>query len=234
MHAAHKISIEHFSDMLCIWAYIGQIRIDELKTEFGDSVKLKYHFLPVFGAVEVMMEKNWSSKGGIEAYNRHVLHVASRFDHVQVHPDIWLKNQPCSSISCHLFLKALQLLEADGIIDAAPNPDNNKTPFEQFVWYTRLAFFAELKNISHIDTLKSLAEELRLPVQQIVDRINSGEAYAALDSDSQLQQSYNVTGSPTLVFNSGRQIIYGNVGYRVIEANIRELINTPGHQASWC
>ncbi len=234
MTDSRKISIAHFSDMLCIWAYIAQIRVDELKSEFGPPIDLQYHFLPVFGGVEEMMEKNWSSRGGIEAYNKHVLNMSSRFDHIQVHPDIWLKNTPTSSIGCHLFLKALQLLEADEEIDPSVNPDNNKTLFEQFVWNVRLAFFRDLKDISHIDTLLQIAEDMDLPVHKIQQKINTGLAYAALDQDHDLQQSYNVTGSPTLVFNEGRQIIYGNVGYRVIEANIRELLSTPGHQASWC
>ena len=34
--------------------------------------------------------------------------------------------------------------------------------------------------------------------------------------------------------NEGRQLLAGNVGYRVIEANIRELLDTPGDQQSWC
>lgn len=33
--------------------------------------------------------------------------------------------------------------------------------------------------------------------------------------------------SPTLIFNEGRQRLNGNVGYRVIEANIRELRHNP-------
>jgi len=52
--------------------------------------------------------------------------------------------------------------------------------------------------------------------------------------DQQLKEKYRVVGSPTLVFNEGRQIIYGNVGYRVIEANINELLNECSTLASWC
>jgi hypothetical protein len=35
--------------------------------------------------------------------------------------------------------------------------------------------------------------------------------------------------------NDGRQKLYGNVGFRIIEANIQELLRAPvGDQASWC
>ncbi len=35
--------------------------------------------------------------------------------------------------------------------------------------------------------------------------------------------------------NAGRQILYGNVGYRLIEANLNELLRAPNSDdASWC
>ena len=44
-----------------------------------------------------------------------------------------------------------------------------------------------------------------------------------------------VQGSPTFVLNDGRQKLYGNVGFRIIEANIQELLREPKpDQASWC
>ena len=66
--------------------------------------------------------------------------------------------------------------------------------------------------------------------------IDNGEAYAALRRDSQLAEQHGVMGSPTYVFNDGRQLLYGNVGYRIIEANLRELLAAPADTAapSWC
>jgi hypothetical protein len=44
-----------------------------------------------------------------------------------------------------------------------------------------------------------------------------------------------VQGSPTYILNNGRQKLFGNVGYGVIEANIMELIRSPvAGAASWC
>lgn len=37
-----------------------------------------------------------------------------------------------------------------------------------------------------------------------------------------------------MTFNEGRQTLSRNVGYRVLEANIRELIERPAGQQSWC
>ena len=44
-----------------------------------------------------------------------------------------------------------------------------------------------------------------------------------------------IEGSPSFVLNGGRQKLYGDVGFRIIEANIEELLQVPGgDQASWC
>jgi hypothetical protein len=34
--------------------------------------------------------------------------------------------------------------------------------------------------------------------------------------------------------NGGRQILYGNVGYRILNANVEELLKHPEQEASWC
>ena len=44
-----------------------------------------------------------------------------------------------------------------------------------------------------------------------------------------------IEGSPSFVVNDGRQKLYGDVGFRIIEANMQELLRVPGgDQASWC
>jgi hypothetical protein len=38
-----------------------------------------------------------------------------------------------------------------------------------------------------------------------------------------------------MILNQGRQKLFGNVGYRIIEANIQELLREANpDQASWC
>ena len=43
--------------------------------------------------------------------------------------------------------------------------------------------------------------------------------------DYQLAREYQIKGSPTFVMNEGRQVLFGNVGYRVLRTNIEELLN---------
>ena len=112
------IRISYFSDVLCVWAYIAQIRLDELTTNFQDKISIDYHFAPIFGNAHEKLESRWRDRGGFKGYSDHVQKV--------------------------------------------------------------------------------------------------------------------VSVSPTLIFNEGRQRLNGNVGYRVIEANIRELLHNPPEEQSWC
>ncbi len=118
-----KIKVDHFSDVLCIWAYVSQIRVEELLTEFGDKVEVDYHFFPVFGDVPGKMEKSWGDRGGIETYNAHVQSVADKFDHLDIHPDVWVKNTPQSSLPAHLFLAAAKMAELSGLAREGPLPN---------------------------------------------------------------------------------------------------------------
>ena len=72
-----------------------------------------------------------------------------------------------------------------------------------------------------------VAEKLQLPLKNIHELIDSGKAFAALFQDDVAKNNYKVPGSPTLVLNEGRQMLYGNVGYRIIDANVRELLHNP-------
>ncbi len=53
-------------------------------------------------------------------------------------------------------------------------------------------------------------------------------------TDYQVARDQGIRGSPSWVLDGGRQILYGNVGYRVIRANAVELLRHPKEEASWC
>jgi predicted DsbA family dithiol-disulfide isomerase len=157
-----------------------------------------------------------------------VLEVAHKFSHVTVHPEIWTQVTPASSTSCHLFLHAIQLLETKGLVD------RSQQVFAKATWAFRAAFFTKLANVGDRHVQFEIAEELGLPSVAIQAQIDSGEAYAQLSKDFDLVKEHTVTVSPTLLFNEGRQRLNGNVGYRVMEANIRELLHNPPGEQSWC
>ncbi len=230
------IKIEYFSDVLCIWAYGGQIRMDELKRDFSDDIEIINRFVPIFGAGRKHVENVWKDEGGLQGFNKHLQVVAKNWPHITLSPDLWTKVAPESCVSAHLYLKAIQLLADTGEIDnAASEKLNGRTCFEEAIWLFRDVFFREGKNIARRVVQDEVAEKLQLPLQQINKLIDSGKAHAALFQDDMAKNNYTVPGSPTLVLNEGRQLLYGNVGYRIIDANVRELLHNPEHGgASWC
>lgn len=230
------ITIEYFSDVLCIWAYGGQIRIDELRYDFPDDVTVHYRFLPIFAAAKHHIDSQWHDRGGMGGFRRHVIGISHNWDHIEVNPSVWKDVIPESSRCAHLYLKAIQvLLRQDVIPDQRDANHNGRNKFEQAVWAFRDAFFRDARNISSRSVQNEIAADLQLPTEAINAIIDSGVADAELHLDDEAKQRYQVPGSPTLVLNSGRQLLYGNIGYRIIDANVRELLHNDIHgEASWC
>lgn len=227
-----KVHAEYFTDLLCIWAYGAHVRIQQLQRDFHGKLTVTARYIPLFACTAERIGKGWAERGGFAGYGRHVREVARGWQHVDVHADIWTGDVPASSTSPHLFLKAVQLLEQQGAIGTDPAAE---PPSVQLDWLLRRSFFAERRNIARSEVQRELAESLGLPIDAIRGKLDCGEAHAALHVDQEAQQRYQVTGSPTLVLNEGRQRLYGNVGYRIIEANVRELLHNPqSGEASWC
>jgi predicted DsbA family dithiol-disulfide isomerase len=223
---SQRIRISHYSDALCVWAYVSQIRIDELLRNFGNEVEIDYRFTSVFGNVVGKMESAWKNRGGMRGYSAHVREIIGRFDYVILHKDAWRRDVPTSSMPAHLFLCAVRLLDSQVADGASLLPKAARA--------IRTAFFAQCRDISRRDVLLQIAREIALPADDIERFIDSGAAYAALAEDFELARNHGVQASPTLLFNEGRQRLTGNVGYRIIEANIRELLEANPGQLSWC
>ena len=211
-----------FSDVLCIFAYAANARLVQLHTDFGEKVCLTQHFISVYGDIPRRFER--TSKNGPE-YGKAILDVAKRFDHIVVHPEVFRDSYPVSSMPAHLYLRAVKLLEDKGVIEAT---------FVPMIWDIRVAFFRDLLGISKRKHHDAIAEQHGVPIDHVTRLLENGQAHAEFDNDARLQRDYDVRMSPSLVLNDGRQHLNGNVGYRVIEANIRELLHKPAGEMSWC
>ncbi len=226
------VTVSYFSDVLCVWAYVAQIRIDEIRNRFGKRVSIEQRFCPVFASAAQKIEQGWAERGGDAGFNAHLREVAARFEHIALHREIWLNTRPASSTGPHVFVKAVQLLEAAGGGSAAPGEAGLA---ERLLWSLRLAFFRDGRDIGSWDVQCDVAGELAVPIAAVRDRIADGTAYAALAEDDQDRERLGVTGSPTFLLNEGRQKLYGNVGYRVLEANVQELLHDArAGEVSWC
>jgi predicted DsbA family dithiol-disulfide isomerase len=103
------------------------------------------------------------------------------------------------------------------------------------MWAFRCAFFRDCRDIARWDVQCELADALGVDIDAIEKSIHEGTAFARLAADYQDADKMRIEGSPSFVLNDGRQKLYGDVGFRIIEANIQELLRAPaGDQASWC
>ena len=229
----NAVEVSYFSDVLCIWAYAAQARIDAVREKFGDKVRLDFRFCSVFGDTARKIPSTWREKGEYAGFNAHLRTVAERFLHIKVHPEIWLKVRPPTSASAHLFMTAVQQWEHD----MAAQGQQGSTPsiFDKVAWAFRCGFFRDCRDIARWDVQCELAEAVGVDIGVIEKRIREGTAFAGLSADYQDADKMRIEGSPSFVLNEGRQKLYGNVGFRIIEANIQELLRAPsGDQASWC
>ncbi|TJY63294.1 dithiol-disulfide isomerase [Sinimarinibacterium sp. CAU 1509] len=216
-----NIALTYYSDVLCVWAYISQARVDEVAARFPDEVSIDYRFCSIFGDTAYKIESGWGARGGYAGYANHLREAVAEFSHIKIHPDIWQLNQPTSSTPAHLVLKAVQRVDT--------------RQCRAVLHALRLAFFERCVDISQRTALEEVLQSVGVSVDAVRAVIDSGRAHADLEGDRRDQQTLLIQGSPTFILNEGRQKLYGNVGYGVIEANIRELLRSPAAgSASWC
>lgn len=221
------LQVLHFSDVLCVWAFVSQVRVDELRREFGKDIEIESRFVSVFGDIPGKLEKAWAHRGGQRGYAEHVQGIVSRFGHVSVDPRAWAEVAPVSSLPCHVFLCGIRWLEREGLAE--------RGSYDRACWALRSAFFVEARNVSKATEQWALAKELGISETDLRQAMESGHAHAELSRDAQRVQEFDVTVSPTVLLNEGRQRLSGNVGYRVVQANVSELLRTHDQDdASWC
>lgn len=215
-----KIRIDYYSDVLCIWAYIAQARMQQLRQEFADQVEIRWRYLSVFGDVPGKMSTSWAERGGAAGYARHVQQLAADFPEIETHPELWRHCCPQSSGPAHLWLCAARLQGSDQ---------------EALLAHAfREGFFRNLQDIACNAQLHDIAAQTGLDTHALQAKIDDGSAWASLCADWNLAREAQVQASPTLIFNEGRQRLTGNVGYRIIKANLTELMDRPDVQHSWC
>jgi predicted DsbA family dithiol-disulfide isomerase len=226
------VDIEYFSDVLCIWAYASQARIGAVKEQFGADVRINQRFCSVFGDTAQKITSTWNDRGGYIGFNSHLRQVALRFPHIEVHPEVWLKARPPTSASAHLFMKALHRWEHESEV---ARTHSARTIFDQVLWAFRCAFFRDCRDIARWEIQCEIAEPFGADIVAIERCMDDGTAFASLAGDYETADKMRIEGSPSFVLNEGRQKLYGNIGFRLIEANIKELLRAPhSEEASWC
>jgi predicted DsbA family dithiol-disulfide isomerase len=218
---AETLALTYYTDVLCVWAYISQARVDEVALRFSDKVSIDYRFCSVFGDTAHKIGTGWAARGGYEGFANHLREAVSEFEHIKLHPEIWHRNRPASSTPAHILMKAVQRVD--------------ERRCRAVLCEVRSAFFERCLDIGSRPVLMGVLEAVGVSVNDVQQVIDSGVAHADLEADYRDQKLLMIQGSPTYILNEGRQKLYGNVGYGVIEANIKELLRSPvAGAASWC
>lgn len=215
------LKINYFTDILCVWAWIGQRRVEELEKEWGDKVLIRHYCVNVFGDTSNRIGEKWAKRGGYEGFGQHVRESAAPYETAPVNPGIWKDVRPKTSATAHLVVKAVELVsgEADAM---------------KLATALRKSFFVDTLDIGSLDVVLQVAADAGFDRGEMMSRLETGEPQAALMADLEASQELRIKGSPSWVMNDGRQILYGNVGYRVLSANVEELLRNPEQEASWC
>jgi len=218
---AKPVVIDYYSDVLCVWAWIAQRRIDELNDTLAGKVELHYHYINVFGDAVNKIPTQWQEKGGFSGFAKHVIDSAAPYPDAPINAEIWQSVRPNTSANAHLILKATEL-------------SYGKEKSIELALLIRKAFFVDNQDVGELKVLFSLVELVGLNVEPVNKALNDGSAMASLMADYQQAKTLSLKGSPSYIIDNGRQVLYGNVGYRVLLANIEEHINQPVEEASWC
>jgi len=218
---SRPLIIDYYNDILCVWAWIAQRRIDELNKTLGNKIELRYHYMDVFGDAVNKIPTQWSERGGYDGFSAHVIESASVYEDAHVNKAVWTKTRPTSSANPHLVLKAIELTYSC------------KQSIELALKF-RESFFIEALDISHLSVLFSIVEQAGLDSTRVNNALVDGSAMADLMRNYQQAKALALKGSPSFIIDNGRQILYGNVGYRVLLANIEAQLNVPENDVSWC
>ncbi len=216
-----SITVDYFTDVLCVWAWISQPRLQELDEQWEGRVTVRHRYMDIFGDAHRKIRERWGQEDGFGNFSAHVHESAAAYPEAAVHRDIWQHTRPTGSQPAHLYIKAVELTSGAAVA-------------REYALEIRRAFFVEARDISHADVLSQLARDFNIPHGELQRPLDDGTALAALSHDLQDAREQHLRGSPTWVLNEGRQVLFGNVGYRILHANIEELLRTDTDGASWC
>ena len=211
----------YFTDVLCVWAWIAQPRFEEVVNNWSEKLSIKSRFIDVFGDAHGKILGRWGAADGFDRFADHVQEAASGHPHLDLHEGLWRTVRPTGSGPAHAHIHGVSLVSDPGTA-------------RRYDRAVRAAFFEAGEDVSRTEVLIEIAAQTGVDSDALGRVLSDGRAQAALAADQKAAQSQRIVGSPTWVLNDGRQILYGNVGYRTINANLEEWFRDGASGASWC
>lgn len=200
-----KIQISYFTDPLCCWSWAMEPQWKKLRYEYAGLIGWKYHMAG--------MISDWNSYN--DALNfintpqqmEPLWREAQKVSGMVMHEEIWLQNPPSSSYPACIAVKCAELQSFEAS--------------EAYLRLLREAVMLKALNISHLEVIRSLADELesempnRFNAHRFKDELSSNECVLAFREDLRLVQQYGIFKFPTLIFSrKGTDQTIAISGYR--------------------
>ena len=221
-----KLYFSHWTDPLCIWAFVGQDQLDRLLAELGSRVVVDSRIVPIFGSVPWRFAHGPWSSGGVEGRVTATREIAAAHGHPEVDGSCWRPDCPSSSWAPGAAIKAVAALELAHAVEPGSTA--------RYQHALRKRFFVECQNIARRPVQLEAAEALGIARAGIEQRLDDGSALAALWEDFQEKDRLKLQGSPSYVFDHGRTMLYGNFSFGVLHATVEELLRGLGPEGSAC
>jgi len=224
--APEHLAFSHFSDPLCIWAFVAQDKLERLIEQRGELLDIDYRVLPVFGSVPWRFREGLWSSGGVEERARKTAEIASKHGHPEVSGGCFRRDCPASSWAPGSAIKAVSALERAQML--APGTTG------RYQHALRARFFVDELNIARRSVQLEVAEALGIERAGIERALDDGTALAWLWEDLNEAERLKLQGSPTFVFDGGRAMLYGNISFGVLHATVEELLGGLHAEGSRC
>lgn len=221
------MDIEYWTDPFCIWAFTAEPQLNRLVENHGDRITIRYRIVPVFGSIVRRFATGaWSEQGPAGRAAATARIAAEHRPEIEVTGRVWIDDPPASSFGAAAAFEAVQLLEAEGLVE--------KGAAARYLSGLRHRFFVDNVNLARRDARLALAEDQGLPVAALAERIDDGRAMAALFEDQEDRLAAKVVGSPTYLFDGGRTRLYGNFRAEVLDATVRAYLANETGGGSAC
>jgi predicted DsbA family dithiol-disulfide isomerase len=210
--APAQVELALFHDVLCSWCYLADARLEQLREEYGPSVR--WSFKPY----ALRPENQLPDKKERSLLARHFRRIAKERDGKGVKPDLWTGEDPPSSS-----LPPLVALEA-----ALPQGYERQ---HALLLKMRRAAFHDGINIARRDVQLELAARAGLDVPDFLERLDDPDTEQSVAAAGDEAEALGIRGVPALVIG-GEWLMQGCrdlAEYRhVIEKYLRERAS-PAH-----
>lgn len=210
------LAFEYWSDPLCIWAYVAQVKLDRLLNTHGPSLTVRYHIVPVFGSMPWRFSAGSWAAAGPEGRREATERIARDQGFKGVTGETWTSDAPASSWAPGMAIKAVLSME-----------DDEQAPAGSGALYQRALraeFFEKNRNTARRKVQLDVATSLNLNIALLEQRLDDGTALAALWEDEHHRTEQRIQGSPTYLFDGGRARLYGNFDESVLQATVLTLL----------